>query len=154
MENIQDKRIFNDTEDFVATLKNNKSAIYSVKENKYITDFVFDKIAYIKNGNYFIVQKDKDIFSIDTNGNRRNFPRLCPNQCFRVEVLAHRRFINGLHSISNGKKVGVIDRNGNMIIPFIYKTIRQDSEGAFTAQTFDNKKVCIDKTGKILEIKE
>ncbi len=150
MENTQDKIIFSETKEFIATSKNNKSAIYSVKENRYITDFLFDNISYIKKGNYFVVQSNEDIFLIDTKGNRKTFPRLCPNQSYIVEVLAHRHFVDDLHTISDGKKVGVIDKDGNMKIPFVYKTIKQYSEGLFAVQTFDDKEGYIDKDNNIV----
>lgn len=57
MDNSQEKIIFPKTNDFVAPLKNGKYAIYSVKEEKYITDFIFDKISYIPHRNYFVVRK-------------------------------------------------------------------------------------------------
>lgn len=43
MDNIQDKMIFKDTDEFMAPFKDGKYAIYSNKEQKFITDYLFEK---------------------------------------------------------------------------------------------------------------
>ena len=45
MDNIQDKMIFKDTDEFMAAFKDGKYASYSNKEQKFITDYLFEKIS-------------------------------------------------------------------------------------------------------------
>ena len=39
------------TKEFIAIIKVNKYALYSLSKEKFITDYIFDKITYIPNGN-------------------------------------------------------------------------------------------------------
>lgn len=145
-----DKITFRNTKEFIASLKDGKYAIYSLKQNKFITDYMFDKISYIPSGNYFVVKQNDDIYLVDNNGKRKDFPKLNPNNCFLAEVLCHYRFREGLHAISNGKKVGVITQTGKLVVPYIYKIIGQYSEGLFPVTTFDNQEGYIDKDNNVI----
>ena len=78
MDNIQDKMIFKDTDEFMAPFKDGKYAIYSNKEQKFITDYLFEKISYIPVRNYFVVRKDGQNMVIDIQGNKIDFPIYYP----------------------------------------------------------------------------
>lgn len=56
------------TSEFVAPIKGSKYALYSLKHGKFITDYIFDKITYIPNGNYFVTKKSGKVQIIDTKG--------------------------------------------------------------------------------------
>lgn len=56
------------TTEFVAPIKDNKYALYSLSQGKFITDFMFDKITYIPNEKYFVIKKSGKVQIIDTNG--------------------------------------------------------------------------------------
>lgn len=56
------------TKEFIAIIKANKYALYSLKQGKFITNYIFDKIAYIPNGNYFVIKKSGKVQIIDTKG--------------------------------------------------------------------------------------
>ena len=61
-----DKIIFQNTDDFTALYNDGKYAIYSNKEQKFITDYLFEKISYVPARNYFVVGKDGKNMVIDT----------------------------------------------------------------------------------------
>ena len=73
-----DKILFQNTDDFTALYKDGKYAIYSNKEQKFITDYLFEKISYVPARNYFVVRKDGKNMVIDTQGNKINFPSYYP----------------------------------------------------------------------------
>lgn len=68
MNNFSKKIIFPEISDLIAPLKDEKYAIYSVTDKKFITDFIFDNISYIPNLDYFIAEKGKKNILIDTLG--------------------------------------------------------------------------------------
>lgn len=79
------------TNEFVASFKDNKYALYSLKQGKFITDFMFDKITYIPNGNYFVIKKSGKVQIIDTIGKVLDVEIKYPDN-FNMEAL--RRFRN------------------------------------------------------------
>lgn len=79
------------TNEFVAPFKGNKYALYSLKQGKFITDFMFDKITYIPNGNYFVIRKSGKVQIIDTKGKVLDMEIKYPDN-FNMEAL--RRFRN------------------------------------------------------------
>lgn len=56
------------TKEFIAIIKANKYALYSLSQEKFITNYIFDKITYIPNGNYFVIKKSGKVQIIDTKG--------------------------------------------------------------------------------------
>lgn len=56
------------TKEFIASIKANKYALYSLSQEKFITNYIFDKITYIPNGNYFVIKKSGKVQIIDTKG--------------------------------------------------------------------------------------
>ena len=78
------------TDDFVALYNYGKYALYSLKQEKLITDFIFDKITYIPSENYFVVKKSEVVCLIDTEGNKLSAKVTYPNN-FNMEGLLHYR---------------------------------------------------------------
>lgn len=97
MEDIKDKIIFKDTEEFFVEQKDGKFAIYSNKREKFITDYVFDEIAYIKNGNFFVVKKKDKVLHINPEGFIMNteikYPQDFKAECLYREEHHNSRFI-------------------------------------------------------------
>lgn len=109
-----DKIIFQNTDDFTALYKDGKYAIYSNKEQKFITDYLFEKISYVPARNYFVVRKDGKNMVIDTQGNKLNFPSYYPNSFLR-EALIHHRFKDDIYAIWQNGKIIVIDTTGKKV---------------------------------------
>lgn len=149
MDNIQDKMIFKDTDEFMAPCKDGKYAIYSNKEQKFITDYLFEKISYIPVRNYFVVRKDGQNMVIDTQGNKIDFPIYYPNN-FTKEALMHYRLNKGAYPVVQNGKVGVIDTNGKVIVPFEYKSVTGISDELMLVTNFDNEEGFIDKYNNIV----
>ena len=78
------------TKEFIA-IKDNKFALYSLKQGKFITNYIFDKITYIPNGNYFVIKKSGKVQIIDTKGEVLDMEIKYPDN-FNMEAL--RRFRN------------------------------------------------------------
>jgi len=89
-ENFENYLNWKHTTEFVAPLKDNKYALYSLKQGKFITDFIFDKIAYISNGNYFVTKKSGKVLIIDTNGKVLDMEIKYPDN-FNMEALSRFR---------------------------------------------------------------
>ena len=83
------------TKDFIAIIKDNKFALYSLSQEKFITDYIFDKITYIQNGNYFVIKKSGKVQIIDTKGKVLDVETKYPNN-FNMEALW--RFRNNAES--------------------------------------------------------
>lgn len=79
------------TKEFIAIIKNNKYALYSLSQEKFITNYIFDKITYISNGNYFVIKKSGKVQIIDTKGKVLDIEIKFPDN-FNMEAL--RRFRN------------------------------------------------------------
>ncbi len=79
------------TKEFIAIIKNNKYALYSLSQAKFITNYIFDKITYIPNGNYFVIKKSGKVQIIDIKGKVLDIEIKYPNN-FNLEAL--RRFRN------------------------------------------------------------
>ena len=79
------------TKEFIAIIKNNKYALYSLKQGKFITNYIFDKITYISNGNYFVIKKSGEVQIIDTKGKMLDMEIKYPDN-FNMEAL--RRYRN------------------------------------------------------------
>lgn len=79
------------TKDFIAIIKDNKYALYSLSQEKFITNYIFDKITYIPNVNYFVIKKSGKVQIIDTKGKVLDMEIKYPNN-FNMEAL--RRFRN------------------------------------------------------------
>ena len=149
MDNIQDKMIFKDTDEFMAPFKDGKYAIYSNKEQKFVTDYLFEKISYVPARNYFVVRKDGQNMVIDIQGNKIDFPIYYPNN-FTKEALMHYRLNKGVYPVVQNGKVGVIDPNGKVIVPFEYKSITGISDDLMLVTNFDNEEGFIDKYNNIV----
>ena len=54
------------TKEFIAIIKTNKYALYSLSKEKFITNYIFDKITYIPNGKYFVIKKSGKVQIIYT----------------------------------------------------------------------------------------
>ncbi len=54
------------TKEFIAIIKDNKYAFYSLKHGKSITNYIFDKITYIPNVNYFVVKNSGVVYLVNT----------------------------------------------------------------------------------------
>lgn len=67
-ENFENYLNWKHTTEFVAPLQSNKYALCSLKHGKFITNYIFDKITYILNGNYFVIKKSRKVQIIDTKG--------------------------------------------------------------------------------------
>ena len=79
------------TKDFIAIIKANKYALYSLNQEKLITNYIFDKITYIPSGNYFVIKKSGKVQIIDTKGEVLDMEIKYPDN-FNMEAL--RRFRN------------------------------------------------------------
>lgn len=79
------------TKEFIAIINVNKYALYSLSKEKFITDYIFDKITYIPNGNYFVIKKSGKVQIIDTKGKVLDIEIKFPDN-FNMEAL--RRFRN------------------------------------------------------------
>lgn len=79
------------TKEFIAIIKVNKYALYSLSKEKFITDYIFDKITYISNGNYFVIKKSGKVQIIDTKGKVLDIEIKFPDN-FNMEAL--RKFRN------------------------------------------------------------
>lgn len=79
------------TSEFVAPFKGNKYALYSLSKEKFITNYIFDKITYIQNSNYFVIKKSSKVQIIDTKGKVLDMKIKYPDN-FNMEAL--RRFRN------------------------------------------------------------
>ena len=79
------------TKEFIAIIKANKYALYSLNQEKLITNYIFDKITYIPNGNYFVIKKSGKVQIIDTKGEVLDMEIKFPDN-FNMEAL--RRFRN------------------------------------------------------------
>lgn len=77
------------TKEFIAIIKDNKYALYSLSQAKFITNYIFDKITYIPNGNYFVIKKSGKVQIIDTKGKVLDIEIKFPDN-FNMEAL--RRF--------------------------------------------------------------
>lgn len=145
---IQDKKIFQGTEKFIAPLKDGKFAIYS-KEKGYITDFIFDKIGYVSKRNYFVVRKDNKNMLIDTEGKQIDFPSFYPNS-FLMEYAMHIFFRENLTVAVIGDKTGMIDTKGKTVIPFEYKRISGCYDGLIPVTDFQDREGYIDKQNNVV----
>lgn len=83
------------TKDFIAIIKDNKYALYSLSQEKLITDYIFDKITYIQNWNYFVIKKSGKVQIIDTKGKVLDVETKYPDN-FNMEALW--RFRNNAES--------------------------------------------------------
>lgn len=83
------------TTEFVAPLQSNKYALYSLKHGKFITNYIFDKITYIPNGNYFVTKQSGKVQIIDTKGDVQDKEIKYPDN-FNMEALW--RFRNNAES--------------------------------------------------------
>lgn len=78
------------TNKFIALHNNGKYALYSLKQEKLTTDFIFDKITYIPVENCFVVKNAGVVYLIYTEGNKLSATVTCPNN-FNMEGLLHYR---------------------------------------------------------------
>ncbi|UKI42711.1 MAG: hypothetical protein L6V95_07580 [Candidatus Melainabacteria bacterium] len=78
------------TIEFIAIIKDNKYALYSLSKEKFITDYIFDKITYIPNVNYFVVKNSEVVYLINSEGEKLNIEVTYPNN-FDMEGLYHYR---------------------------------------------------------------
>lgn len=78
------------TDEFVALYNDGKYALYSLIQEKLITDFIFDKITYIPIENCFVVKKAGVVYLINTEGNKLDTKVTYPNN-FNMEGLFHYR---------------------------------------------------------------
>ena len=78
------------TNAFIALHNNGKYALYSLKQEKMSTDFIFDKITYIPIENSFVVKNTGVVYLIDTDGNKLDTKVTYPNN-FNMEALLHYR---------------------------------------------------------------
>lgn len=78
------------TKEFIAIIKDNKYALYSLSKEKFITDYIFDKITYIPNVNYFVVKNSGVVYLINTEGKKLDIAVAYPSN-FNMEGLYHYR---------------------------------------------------------------
>lgn len=78
------------TKDFIAIIKDNKYALYSLSQEKLITDYIFDKITYIPNVNYFVVKNSGVVYLINSEGEKLDIAVAYPSN-FNMEGLYHYR---------------------------------------------------------------
>lgn len=79
------------TKEFIAVIKANKYALYSLSKEKFITNYIFDKITYIPNRNYFVAKKSGKVQIIDTKDKVLDMEIKYPDN-FKMKAL--RRFRN------------------------------------------------------------
>ena len=78
------------TKEFIAIIKANKYALYSLSKEKFITNYIFDKITYIPNVNYFVVKNSGVVYLINSEGEKLNIEVTYPSN-FNMEGLYHYR---------------------------------------------------------------
>lgn len=83
------------TKEFIAIIKNNKYALYSLSQEKFITNYIFDKITYIPNDNYFVTKQSGKVQIINTKGKVLDMEVKYPDN-FNMEALW--RFRNNAES--------------------------------------------------------
>lgn len=76
--------------EFIAIIKDNKYALYSLSQEKFITNYIFDKITYIPNVNYFVIKKSGKVQIIDTKGKVLDMKIKHPDN-FNMEALSRLR---------------------------------------------------------------
>lgn len=109
-----------------------------IKEKKYVP-----KGYGYNNGNYYVARINDKNTLLDCNGNIMDYPLMLPNNSIRMEYFGHIRFKHLCRFVSNGEKVGIVDKKGNLVVPYVYKTITQHLNGNFTAETFDGEEITI-----------
>ncbi len=80
------QKLLEDNDEFSVRQKYGKFAIYSNKREECLTDYIFDEIAYIKNGNFFVVRKKDKVLHVSPEGFIMNTVIKYP-QDFRAECL-------------------------------------------------------------------
>ncbi len=90
-ESVENTLNWKHTTEFVAPFKDNKYALYSLKQGKFITNYIFDKIIYIPNGNYFVIKKSGKVQIIDTKGKVLNM-EIKYTDNFNMEALSRFRY--------------------------------------------------------------
>lgn len=78
------------TKEFIAIIKDNKYALYSLSQAQFITDYIFDKITYIPNVNYFVVKNSGVVYLINSEGEKPDIAVAYPSN-FNMEGLYHYR---------------------------------------------------------------
>jgi len=78
------------TKEFIAIIKDNKYALYSLSQAQFITDYIFDKITYIPNVNYFVVKNSGVVYLINSEGEKLDIAVAYPSN-FNMEGLYHYR---------------------------------------------------------------
>ena len=78
------------TKEFIALIKDNKYSLYSLSQAKFITNYIFDKITYIPNVNYFIVKNSGVVYLINSEGEKLDIAVAYPSNS-NMEGLYHYR---------------------------------------------------------------
>jgi len=142
----EDAKPFAKSNEFVAFGVGGKFCIYSIVRREFLSELVFDDVCYCDDGDYFIVRKDGKNILIDTFGEQVDFPIFYPDD-FKKESTLHNTFFEGVRPVSNGSFVGVINKQGKLVVPYIYKSIKFSSEGLMAACDKENREGYIDRKG-------
>ena len=118
-----------------------KFNIDEIEEKKYVP-----KGYGYNNGNYYVARiNDKNVL-LDSEGNTMDYPLMMPDNSLKMEHFAHLIFKHLCRAVSDGKKVGIVDKKGNIVVPYIYKTVTQHLNGNFTAETFEGEEINISES--------
>ena len=142
----EDAKLFAKSNEFVTLGIGGKFCIYSIRRREFLSELVFDDVCYCDDGDYFIVRKDGKNILIDTFGEQVDFPIFYPDD-FKKESTLHNTFFEGVRPVSNGSFVGVINKQGKLVVPYIYKSIKFSSEGLMAALDKENREGYIDRKG-------
>lgn len=142
----EDAKPFARTNEFVSFGMSGKYGIYSISRREFITEIIYEDVCYCDDGNYFIVRKDGQTFFVDSCGEQIDFPLFYPDD-YRRECTLHNTFFEGVRPVSDGKYVGVINRQGELVIPYQYKSVRFSNEGLMAVVDKNNKEGYIDRKG-------
>lgn len=145
----EDAKPFARTNEFVAFGTGEKYGIYSISRRDFITEITYEDVCYCDDGNYFIVKKDGQTSFIDACGEQKDFPVFYPDD-YRRECTLHNTFFEGVRPVSDGKYVGVINRQGELVIPYQYKSIRFSNEGLMAVVDKNNREGYIDRKGRTI----
>ena len=142
----EDAQVVSDLDDnfgeYIYLLKEEDGkAIYSVADEKFLTDFIYDNIDYVSE-NRFLVYKDGKAGFIDIYGNE--VTPLIFDQYTRDD------FNNGYASVCQNGKFGMINYDGDLVIPCMYYLLDSYKGGLIRAIDDNNDTGFIDIKNNIV----
>ena len=130
--------------DVFALKKDGRYALYSAAEKRFITDFIYlseqDNKGWKPDKNTVVYYAGYDI--IDTFG-----PKALDTLS---QAYIDDNYWSGLILVKKDGKEGMVDTEGNIVIPIEYKNLNRPHEGLIHAQTIDDKEGYIDMNNNVI----